>query len=236
MDDNEQTFTPSPDAPRRSGWRFRHSDGIEFDRVIFFSDAVYAIAMTLLVIAIEVPEFDQEGTPSVDVLWHSIREELPSLFSFFLGFFLIGRFWMAHHGFFAALGAVNRPMISLNLVYLSFIAVLPYPTGLLGNYASNPLSVVFFATVLCLVSTMEAVMLSYAYRAGLLRRQIAPELFRIALWQSLAPLLPFLLSIPVAFFSTLLAMLMWLLAPLVGLVVDRLSGVRGDQIRDQIEG
>ena len=236
VDNIDQPFAAPQDSPRRSGWRLRHSDGIEFDRVIFFTDAVYAIAMTLLIIAVEVPEFDAEGPPSIDVLWHSISEELPALFSFFLGFWLIGRFWMAHHGFFAGLGAVNRTLIGLNLVYLSFIAVLPYPTGLIGNYPSNPLSVVFFAVVLSLVSTMETVMFAYAHRAGLLRRPISAEVFRAGIWQSAIPVVLFLLSIPVAFVSSFAAIVMWILTPVAGLIVDRFSGVRGADVRDQIEG
>jgi uncharacterized membrane protein len=223
-----------PAGTRRPGWRYRHSEGIEFDRVIFFSDAVYAIAMTLLVIGIEVPEFDTEGVPSVDVLWHSVSEEWPALLSFFIGFFLLGRFWIAHHGFFAALGAVNRGMIALNLAYLSLIAVLPYPTGILGNYAGNPLSVAFFAVVLTMVSAMEVVMFVYAYRTGLLRRPISPQLFRAGLWHSSSPFAPFLLSIPVAFWNTTVAMLLWLLSPVMGLIVDKITGVTGEAVRDEL--
>lgn len=235
MEGSDQSF-PAAAGPRRPGLRLRHGDGLEFDRVSFFSDAVFAIAMTLLVIAIEAPRFDTDGTPSVDVLWHAIREEFPSLFSFFLAFYLLGRFWMSHHGFTAALGAVNRTLIGLNLIYLAFIALVPYPTSLLGNYASNPLSVAFFALVLSVVSGMESVMYAYAHRAGLMRRKIQSRVFRAGMWQSTTPIVVFLASIPVAFASPLAAMLMWLLAPVLGMVLDRVTGVRGEDVRDQIEG
>ena len=95
---------------------------------------------------------------------------------------------------------------------------------------------VFFAVVLSLVSTMETVMFAYAHRAGLLRRPISAEVSRAGVWQSAIPVVLFLLSIPVAFVSSFAAIVMWILTPVAGLIVDRFSGVRGADVRDQIEG
>ncbi len=86
------------------------------------------------------------------------------------------------------------------------------------------------------VSGMESAMYAYAHRAGLMRRRIDPRLFRAGIWHSTTPVLVFLVSIPVAFASPLVAMLMSLLAPIVGRVLDRVTGVRGEDVRDQIEG
>src|SRR3954463_1554877 len=94
----------------------RHNAGLEFDRVAFFSDAVFAIAMTLLVVGIGIPHvsdahFDQ-----------ALRDKRQEIFSFFLSFVVIGYYWLAHHRFFAQLRAVDTQFMKINLVYLAAIA------------------------------------------------------------------------------------------------------------------
>jgi uncharacterized membrane protein len=230
---------PGPGRPvvaKRPGWRYRHGDGLEFDRVAFFSDALYAIAMTLLIVVIEVPELPEDVESAPAALWAAIREQLPGLFAFFLAFYLLSRFWVAHHSFVSSLAAYNRALISMNMVYLAFVASLPFTSGLVGRYFSNPVSVALFATALLVISAMETVMFWYAHRAGLLRIPLTPAVFRAALANSTLPSVLFLISIPVAFVSSLLAVLLWLLAIPIGLVIDRLTGVRSKALRDKLEG
>lgn len=225
---------PPDPAPRRRGWRYRHGDGLEFDRVTFFSDAVYAIAMTLLIVPIEAPELTEEDGASVSALWHAIRELVPGLFSFFLAFWLLGFFWIAHHGFVASLRAVDAKFIGLNLVYLAFVASLPFPSSLVGKYQENPVSVVMFASSLILVSAMETVLFVHAHRAGLRKTPLTPEYFRAGLIESSVPTVLFLLSIPLAFVSTTIAMLSWLLSVPLGMVVSRLSKIPGDDLKEAL--
>jgi len=227
---------PPTATPKRPGWRYRHGDGLEFDRVAFFSDALYAIAMTLLIVVIEVPEIPEDAADDPAALWEAIREQLPGLFAFFLAFYLLSRFWVAHHSFVSSLAAYNRSLISMNMFYLAFVASLPFTSGLVGRYFSNPVSVALFATALFVISSMETVMFWYAYRAGLLRIPMTPTVFRAGLANSSLPSVLFLISIPLAFVSSLLAVLLWLLAIPIGLLIDRWTGVRSKSLRDKLEG
>jgi uncharacterized membrane protein len=227
---------PQAVAPKRPGWRYRHGDGLEFDRVAFFSDALYAIAMTPLIVVIEVPDIPEDVQDDPAALWAAIREQLPGLFAFFLAFYLLSRFWVAHHSFVSSLAAYNRALISMNMVYLAFVASLPFTSGLVGRYFSNPVSVALFAAALFVISSMETVMFWYAHRAGLLRIPLSPSVFRAGLANSTLPSVLFGLSIPLAFVSSRLAVLLWLLAIPIGLVIDRLTGVRSKALRDQLEG
>jgi hypothetical protein len=95
---------------------------------------------------------------------------------------------------------------------------------------------VLFAVALTLVSSMETVMFWYAHRAGLLRVPLSTTVFRAALINSTAPSVLFVISIPLAFVSSLLAVLLWLLNLPLGLVIDRLTGVRSKSLRDQLDG
>ncbi len=205
----------------RGGWRYRRSEGLEFERVAFFTDAVFAIAMTLLIVSIDVPHllgaFDDSPRHMLDAL----RDLGPQFFSFFLAFLLLGRYWLAHHAFFAMLSGIDRTLMGVNLLYLAFIAFLPFPTALVGEYENNPMAVVLFAVCLGIISTLEWVLLSLAVRRGHTRAPVSPAAYRYESIQSLTPVGLFAISIPIAFWSPTLALLTWLLALPIGVWQDR---------------
>ncbi len=164
----------------------RHPRGSEeFSRVVNFSDALFAIAMTLLVVGIEVP--DLADSDSVGELADVLSDDLGSFISFVISFAVIGRYWLAHHGFFARLAAVDGGLIGINLVYLMFVAFLPFPTGLLGNFFENPLAIVLYALAVSAVSGMEVVLFRHAQRRGLFQREMPDEVFRWGVRLSLSP-------------------------------------------------
>ena len=191
--------------------RFVHDrDSVEFARVLTFSDGMFAIAMTLLVVGIEVP--DIPDTESVRELWDALGDLSPSIISFVISFAVIGRYWLAHHQFFSLLKGITLPVIALNLVYLLFIAFLPFPTGLLGNFFENPLAFTIYSVAVAAVSGMEVLMFRAVRRAKLLRRPLPDDVYRWGVIQSLSPVVFFLASIPVAYLvDPSIAAAMWFL-------------------------
>jgi uncharacterized membrane protein len=220
-----------PDGPRtpRTRWRYVRGQGLEFDRVAFFTDAVFAIAMTLLIVSIDAPRLPPP-TDAPRVLVDALKESGPEFFSFFLAFLLIGRYWMAHHELFSSMKAVDRSFITLNLVYLAFVAFLPFPTELVGKYAENPVSVVLFALCLAAVSGMETVLFRLAYRHDLFRIDLGPQGYWYGMIQSTTPVVLFLISIPIAYWNTTVALLSWLLAIPAGYWIDRRAGMKTEDI------
>jgi uncharacterized membrane protein len=128
-------------APRRNG-DYEH-ETVEFGRVVAFSDGLFAIAMTLLVVTITAPAIDD--TDSISALADALGDMEAQVISFFISFAVIGRYWVAHHTFFSQLKGIDTGLIGLNLLYLAFIAFLPFPTDILGAYFENPLAVTLFA-------------------------------------------------------------------------------------------
>jgi uncharacterized membrane protein len=192
----------------------------EFARVLGFSDAVFAIAMTLLVVGIGVPTLNDEG--SVGELWDDLGDLFPEILSFFISFAVIGRYWIAHHRFFARLGAFEYGLLWVNLVYLAFVAFLPFPTALLGNYFDNPLSVSTYAITVALISGLEVALMRRAHDVGLMSRPMPEPIYRWGVNASSLPVAFMLASVPVAFLSSALAVIMWFLsAPVQALVLDR---------------
>jgi uncharacterized membrane protein len=134
---------------------------------------------------------------------------------------VIGRYWLAHHRFISLLEAIDQPFLGLNLIYLCFIAFLPFPTALLGAYFENPLSVAIYAVTVGVVSSLEVVLLRHAYRGGLFARQLTPEVYRFGVIASLTPVVFFAISIPLAFVSTTLAVATWFLVIPAGILAER---------------
>jgi uncharacterized membrane protein len=198
---------PRSASPRRR--RFERG-GDEFTRVLAFSDALFAIAMTLLVVGIEVP--DLGDTEDIGDLADALYDDLGSFISFFVSFLVIGRYWFAHHSACSRLAAVDGGWIGLNLIYLLFVAFLPFPTGLLGNYFDNPLSIVVYAPTVAAVSGMEVALFRHAKRNGLFERPIPHDIYRWGVSVSLSPVIFFCLSIPLAFVNTGIAVASWFLA------------------------
>jgi uncharacterized membrane protein len=194
-------------------------DRVEFSRALAFSDGLFAIAMTLLIVAVGVPDIADKD--SVGDLADALEDLQPELISFFISFAVIGRYWLAHHQFFALLDKADQGLLGLNLVYLAFVAFLPFPTAVLGDYFENPLSITIYAVNVAAVSGMEVVLFRHAYRQKLFRRPLTPPVYRWGAAMSLSPVLIFFASIPVAYASTLVAALMWLLGIPAGILGER---------------
>lgn len=190
----------------------------EFSRFCNFSDAVFAIAMTLLVLAIAIPL----GTDAAD-LREKVDELVPHMVSFAISFVVIGYYWIAHHRLVSHLRAVNGTFLWLNVIYLGIVAFFPFPTSLMGEFASEPLSLVLYASTAAVLSGMEVVLVLIAHRGGLMRKHWPPAILRYNVIASTVPVVVFLASIAVAYLtsSNLFGGLTWLLSIPGEALVDR---------------
>jgi len=106
------------------------------ERLVFFSDAVFAIAITLLVIEIHVPDVPYRAP--AHVYWEALAQLAPSFVSFAISFFVIGMFWMGHHRAFSLAGRYHPRILGWNLLLLGLIAFMPFVTALVGRYYGAP--------------------------------------------------------------------------------------------------
>jgi TMEM175 potassium channel family protein len=203
-------------------------DSAEFGRTLAFTDGLFAIAMTLLVVDLAVPVL--HSPHSVHELADKLNDDTAKFVSFFISFAVIGRYWMAHHTFVAGLTRVDRALIGLNLAYLGFIAFLPFPTALLGEYFSNPLSVTIYAINVAIVSGMEVVLFSWAQDHDLMEKKLPRDVYRFGVLMSLSPVLFFMLSIPVAFLSTTVAVCFWFLGIPLAAIAERWKPEGADEL------
>ncbi len=209
-----------------AGSRENTENGRELDRIVFFSDAVFAIAITLLVLDIHVPEIperlvDEQLPGRLLALW-------PKYLSYVLSFVVILMYWMAHHITFRAIKRYDRTLIWLNSLFLMCIAFLPFPTSLLGEYGDNQLAVAIYAASVAVARLLLTAVWWYASSGHRLIDESFPEsTIRIYLVRGLAVALAFVISIGISFFSVSAAMYFWILLVVADNVLIRVLSKDG---------
>ncbi|WP_329001961.1 TMEM175 family protein [Kribbella sp. NBC_00709] len=126
------------------------------DRLVLFTDAVVAIAITLLVLPLVdlVPEVKADGGEAVSV----ISEHRQEIFTFLLSFVVIANFWLGHHRLFEHVRAYTTAMMRLNLLWLLTIVVLPFPTEIIGSFDTSRFTAGLYAgTILALSICQSAI-------------------------------------------------------------------------------
>jgi uncharacterized membrane protein len=188
-----------------SGGRDRHAD---VERVSFFSDAVFAIALTLLAVELRVPAGTQvtDGASLLDAL----EEMGPQLLSFVLSFFVIIMFWLGHYRTFRLVTEIDGPTLTLNTLLLFGIVFLPFPTSVLGDYSSVGAAVAFYG--LCAGATGLASTALWVVVAELRHHVggIDPRIVRSRTVMSAIAPIALLAGVPLAFVDTRLAIAAWI--------------------------
>jgi uncharacterized membrane protein len=144
-------------------------------RIEAFSDGVFAIAITLLVLEIHVPEDPENG------LGHALLDQWPAYASYVVSFFVIGIIWINHHAVFDHLARADRPLLFLNLLLLLFVGLLPWPTNLIASYmehggADERVAAVVYAGTMTAMGAAFGALWSYASRnRRLLGDSLSPE-------------------------------------------------------------
>jgi len=141
----------------------------ETTRVEAFSDGVFAIVITLLVLDIKVPQNVEGGNAA---LWRALAQQLPMLGAWVLSFFFVLVFWVAHHSFFSHLAHVDRGLLWLNGLFLLAISFTPFPTALLGLYPGHSASATLLSFAMFATASSFSLMRWYATRHA---RLIKPQ-------------------------------------------------------------
>lgn len=147
--------------------RDRHN----LDRLVFFSDAVFAIAITLLVIDLRVPDHLPALTNAG--LSTALEEVIPPLIGFMLSFAVVGTFWASHHRAFGLLVRSDERLLRRNLVFLFTIALMPFPTALTSRYQPFPIAQQMYTGALFLAAVLQLRLFRLALAPG---RYIAPDI------------------------------------------------------------
>jgi uncharacterized membrane protein len=193
----------------------------DLGRIMAFTDGVMAVAITLLVLNIEVPDLP---TGRQDELGEELVDLLPSLAAYLLSFALVGRFWMIHHRLFETVRAFDGTLVALNLGFLALIALVPFAADLVDRYGEEPLADAVFGVVLGLAALTHWTMVRHVLRRDYVHEHARGDAAPFGGSVALVFTGLFLISVPVAFVSTGLAQALWVSTILARYPLRRLGG------------
>lgn len=136
--------------------------GFQLERMIFFSDAVFAIAITLLIIEIKVPVIPKEELSELRVL-EALRQLIPKFAGFLVSFLLIGQYWIIHHRMFGFVINYTERLIWLNIFFLLAIVLMPFSTAFYSEYVLRSVitPIIFYTVNISLVGIVNFFMWRY---------------------------------------------------------------------------
>ena len=191
-------------------------------RIEAFSDGVFAIIVTLLVLEIHVPQVQDKDISAA--LGRSLLIMAPKFLSYILSFVIVCIWWVAHHHLFHILKRSDRGLLWLNSLFLLWLAFIPFPTALMGDFPGERVSVMCYGAVTTLAGVSFCLMRYYAfYVAKLVDQRIDRHLLKLAMLRSV--LNPFLHSIAVllAFVDTRFSIALYIILPLMFFVPSKLE-------------
>ncbi len=194
-----------------------HKTNFQLDRISFFTDGVFAIAITLLVIEFKVPVIEH---PTDHLLWDALKEMAWKLLGFIISFCIVGYYWSVHHRIFGYVKKYTSRLVWLNLLFLFSVVLLPFTSGLLGEYASETelrLPYAIYVINICLTAFMNALLWLYLsnHNLDLLTHKISKNRILLGLYFTLVVPIIFLISLGLIFFYPTLGRLVPLFIPLI---------------------
>lgn len=211
MVDRDETIQ-SPSDVNLAGESIEERQG-ELDRLISLSDGVFAFAMTLLIVSVEVPDLsdDQARTQlvsDVSSLWGQIL-------SYVIGFLVIAFLWGSHRRIFSRVRDFDDWLTKLSIVLLMFVAFLPFPTGLLGQYGNLAFPAMFYAAIISCISFILILILDHLDQHRRLMTRDGKDFdFARAKTRHLVTAAVFILSIPITWFIPGYGQFFWFLLAL----------------------
>jgi uncharacterized membrane protein len=184
------------------------SDQLALERIVFFSDAVIAIAITLLALEIRLPELT-----SGDDVAAALTGLGSHYFSFVVSFLVVGAYWLGHHRMFRVVRRFDDTLIRLNILFLLCVAFVPFASSVIGEHGDTRPAAVFYSLVIAACGIAELTVWMYAsHRHRLIDDAFPPAAVRSTTRRMLLAPVVFLLALPLTLIHPYVAMVAWLAA------------------------
>jgi len=196
------------------------------DRLLALSDGVVAIAITLLVLQLNVPHpAALTNADSASELASELGKGADQLVSYVISFYVIAQFWLVHHRVFRRITGQQEGLAWWNFAFLFTITIMPFTSDLLGKFSANPLAIDIFAANLLLATMATQLTMIYGTRKDLVTPETAQQT-RVARYRVAASVLVIVASIILAWVNPDAAKYCWLLLAVAPRFAESLSGRR----------
>jgi len=183
---------------------------LRLNRTEAFSDGVFAIVVTLLVLELKVPILHDRA--SVSELDHRLVDLVPKFLSWLISFVIVCKFWLNHHHLLTFARHATYGMVWLNSIFLMGQAFIPFPTALMGEFPANPLAVSLFGTVMA-VNTLLFIALQSYILGNLLKPELVSAVVPHLTRKSFVGVVSYLLGAAATLFNVHVAFVLYALTP-----------------------
>ena len=192
-------------------------DTISTARLISFSDGVFAIAVTLLVFNLKVPQIPVANVHLL--LPGMIIAMLPHFTTYVVTFLIVAVYWTFHHRMLNLVTRADTPFLWMNICYLLMISFIPFPSMLFGTYPNETFTFIFYICSMILVGILSMLMLGYAsYKYRLINKELPIAIVKYLFFRQFTTILVLLLAVPLALYRLQWALYyLFILFPIHGL-------------------
>jgi uncharacterized membrane protein len=199
---------------------------ISADRLKTIADGVFAVAMTLLVLELVVPELKEHSNRELTSVLLSMW---PKFLAYVLSFLIVGIYWLVHHVIFDAIKYYNSTLAWINIIFLLFVALIPFTTSLLGEYFLMKTSTIIYGVHLLLMFLGGYSLWTYStWKHILVVPDLDPTVVKGAKTMGYVYFCVLTIAIIIAFFIPLISLIIYGLFVLLILVFTALG--RADQV------
>jgi len=202
--------------------RSHENTALSFERVLFFSDAVFAIVITLLVLELKAPHMDR-AVFTEEAMRHELFDLLPKFLGFVYSFFIVGLLWIEHHRIFRYIVDWDFGLVARNLLFLLFVAFIPFPTALFSENYYSRTAFILYAGCFGLAALGKLWVWRYAVskRETMLAADVDDELIKQISMRSLAVPIVCVIAIGLSFIAVAFGGFAFPLIPLVANLLYR---------------
>ncbi len=190
-------------------------NSLEFNRVINLSDAVFAIAMTLLVLTLDIPDVPAE------LLGKALLAQASQFVALILSFSLVAMIWWQHHRHMALLTKMDLPIIALNMVFLGVVILVPYPTNLIGNYPHSTAAIIIFIITFILLNVVFIFIILRAHRISAFAEPMTGKNFSGELIGWFAGIFILLIALIAGIWYPMASLIILAISLVIGVILER---------------
>jgi len=182
---------------------------IKVGYLISFSDAIFAFSMTFMALSIQIPTFSGDIGDS-ELAVRLIQFVIPNIIHYVISFIVVGIYWISYHRIFEHIRTTNITLIWLNMMFLMFIALVGYFTGLLATYETHRIVVISFSSIIAITGFVLSLLWWYAaHDRKLVDHEMNEHLIKYHRRRNYVAPIIFLTSIGISFVNVQAAQFFW---------------------------
>ena len=202
---------------------------LQHERIVFFSDAVFAIAITLLIIEVKVPHLEHDASDRE--FWIALIKLIPNFFGYFFSFFVIGAYWVGHHRIYGHIVRWDYGLVWRNILFLMAIGFMPFSTAFFTEiFPPRFVPLALYALTFSAAGLLELWQWRYAVKKGLVDEELNPMLVSYFSWRMMSLPIVGVVAILIGLVNTWFSGFAFFMIPVIQRIINSRFAINTDKM------